>query len=163
MDMELSLLLDESIELELNVADLYMIFHNTFAEDADFWWQLALEEKNHGALLRSGKEYFAPIGRFPVDLLSATLQELKEANTNLVTLVKQYRASPPSRETAFNVALKIEQSAGEIHFQEFMEKETESNLAGLFQQLNRDDKDHETRLRSYMEDHAVRIIDAYSP
>ncbi len=161
MDTELSLLLDESIELELNVADLYMIFHRTFAEDAEFWWQLTLEEKNHGALLRSGKDCFAPIGKFPVDLLSATLQELKKANTDLVTLIKQYRASPPSREAAFNVALKIERSAGEIHFQEFMEKETESNLAELFQQLNRDDKDHETRLRSYMEDHTVQIIDSH--
>lgn len=162
MDMELSLLLDESIKLELNVADLYMIFHKTFAEDADFWWQLMLEEKNHGALIRSGKEYYAPIGSFPVDLLSTTLQELKKTNTDIVAIIEQYRASPPSRETAFNVALKIEGAAGEIHFQKFMEKEPESNIAGIFQQLNRDDKDHETRLRSYMEDHTIQINDGNS-
>ena len=156
MTEELYLLLDESIKLELNVSDLYMIFNRAFAEDADFWWQLALEEKNHGALLQSSKKHFAPVGKFPTELLSPRLQQLKDANANLGALIEQYREDPPSRETAFNTALRIEQSVGEIHFQKFMEKLAASSLDRLFQQLNRGDKDHETKLRSYMEDHVVQ-------
>ena len=55
MDKELSRILDESIQLELNVADLYLSFCHAFAEDKDFWSHLAEEEGNHAALLRSGK------------------------------------------------------------------------------------------------------------
>ena len=155
MNKELYLLLDESIKLELNIADLYMIFTQEFTEDADFWWQLALEEKNHGALLRSSKKHFAPVGKFPTELLSPRLQQLKDANTNLGALIEQFREDPPSREAAFNTAIRIEQSAGEIHFQKFTEKQAASSLDRLFQQMNRGDKDHEIRIRSYMEDHAI--------
>ena len=88
MDKKLFLLLDASIELEQNVADLYVIFHSALTEDADFWWQLAIEEKHHSALLRSGKEHFAPVGKFPVELLSTTLQEITDANANLRTLIE---------------------------------------------------------------------------
>ena len=163
MTEELYLLLDESIKLELNIADLYMLFYRTFAEDADFWWRLTLEEKNHAALLRSSKKHFAPIGRFPTELLSPKLQQLKDANANLDALITQYRECPPSRGAAFNTALRIERSAGEIHFQEFMEKQATSSLDRLFQQLNRGDKDHEIRIRPYMEEQAVQASECNVP
>lgn len=57
---------------------------------------------------------------------------------------------------AFDTTLETERVAGEIHFQEFMEKQPTSRLDRLFQQLNRGDKDHEIRIRSYMDDHAVQ-------
>ncbi len=44
MNKKLSQLIDELIELELNVAKIYMFFSDTFSEDSDFWWQLGLEE-----------------------------------------------------------------------------------------------------------------------
>jgi len=157
MQEEFSLLIDESIQLEHNVAKLYSIFHATFPEDADFWWQLVIEEKTHAALIRAGKESFAPIGKFPVELLSSSLQKLREANKKAVTLTRKYLDTPPSREEAFNIALEFEQSAGEIHFQHFMEKKADTQVIKIFQKLNKDDKDHAIRLRSYMEKHGIRI------
>ncbi|MBT8762374.1 hypothetical protein KFV02_00305 [Desulfohalobiaceae bacterium Ax17] len=157
MQEEFSLLIDESIQLEHNIAKLYTIFHATFPEDADFWWQLVLEEKNHAALIRAGKESFAPIGKFPVELLSSSLQKLRDANKKAVALARKCLDTPPSREEAFNIALEFEQSAGEIHFQRFMEKKTDVQLIKIFQKLNKDDKNHATRLRSYMEKHGIRI------
>jgi hypothetical protein len=157
MDQKLLLLFDESIQLESNVADLYVMFQDDFPEDADFWKTLIIEERNHSALLKSGKEHFAPVDTFPVDMLSAVLEELKDTNTNLVKLISQYQDKSPSREAAFNVALRIEQSAGEIHFQQFMQKKADSHYAELFQRINGYDKDHEKRIRTYMKNHAIAI------
>jgi len=46
-------LIREAIQLEFNVADLYLFFHRLFPEDAGFWWSLVIEEKNHAALLKT--------------------------------------------------------------------------------------------------------------
>jgi hypothetical protein len=157
MNLELSLLFDESIKLEKNVAELYVTFQDTFPEDAGFWRELIIEERRHAALLESGKAHFAPASTFPVGLLSATLDELQDVNANLVKLFARYQEKSPSREEAFNIALKIEKSAGEIHFQKFMEKEADSHYVELFQRMNAYDKDHESRIRAYMEKHGIQI------
>ena len=60
--------------------------------------------------------------------------------------------SAPSREIAFSLALKTEMSAGEIHFQSAMKKDTDSKALKLFQKLNQDDKDHAKRIRAYMKE-----------
>ena len=97
MDQKLLLLFNESIQLESNVADLYVIFQDTFPEDADFWKTLIIEERNHSALLKSGKEHFVPVDTFPVDMLSAALEELKDTNTKLVKLISQYQDKSPCK------------------------------------------------------------------
>lgn len=48
--------LDESIKLELNLATLYTLFHDSFEEDEDFWWELAMEERGHASLLQQEKK-----------------------------------------------------------------------------------------------------------
>jgi hypothetical protein len=151
----LSHLVEESIQIELNVAELYMIFKTAFSEDADFWWRLALEEKNHAALIRSIKESFMPVGLLPDKLLSSSLQELKQVNTTILTLIQKFKTSPPSRNESFSIACKLEESAAEIHFQEFMENAPVSKIEEMFQKLNKDDKDHAARIRSYMEKHGI--------
>ena len=157
MNKELSQLFDEAIQLELNVAKLYETFYHAFPEDAHFWCELVLEEKNHAALLQSGKDTFAPKGKFPIEMMPPSIQELKSVNSEIQDIIKKYQDTIPSREDAFNIALKLEQSAGELHFQQFMEKESESELDRIFQRLNRDDKDHAERLREYMNSHDINI------
>jgi hypothetical protein len=71
--------------------------------------------------------------------------------------LKQFKNIPPSRELAFNTALEIEASAGELHFQHFMDKETNSKIDELFQFLNRGDKDHAKRIRSYMKNNNISV------
>ncbi len=48
--------LDESIQLELNLAKLYTIFNDCLADDEDFWWDLAMEEQGHATLLQQEKK-----------------------------------------------------------------------------------------------------------
>jgi hypothetical protein len=155
MNEELSQLIEESVQLELNVAELYLVFYRALPEDADFWRRLFMEEKNHAALIRSIEEGFMPAGILPKGLLSSSLGKIREANAGIVTLIARFKTASPSREEAFSIARKVEESAGEIHFQAFMKKLTESGIDQVFQRLNRDDKDHAMRIRSYAEEHGI--------
>jgi ferritin len=150
-------LAEESINLELNVSDIYHLFHSLFPDDASLWWELVLEENNHAALIRNGIEQFEPVGAFPREILSDSLQDLKETNMKLRSLLQQFKNIPPSRELALNTALELEASAGELHFQHFMEKEADSTIEEIFQHLNREDKDHAERIHSYMKDNDIPV------
>ncbi|MFC1651148.1 rubrerythrin family protein [Candidatus Latescibacterota bacterium] len=148
--------IDESIQLELNISELYMIFNQAFEEDAYFWCELSEEELNHAELIRkAGKIEILPDGIVP-ELLHSILQDIIEENKRIVSFIDKYKLNPPSREDAFKVALEIEDSAIEMHFQEFMESHSDSVLFQLFQKLNADDKDHYIRIRRYMIEHGIQ-------
>lgn len=162
MDTQLLRVVDASIQLELNVADLYGVFHTAFPQHAEFWWKILLEERNHAALIRSAKEQFAPVGKFPTDLITSQLSELTAVNSKLESLVEKYKHAAPSESEAFSVALLLEQSAGEVHYQKFMEADTDegqgNSLSKIFQQLNVHDKDHAQRISHYMDSHGIAKI-----
>ncbi|NTV97930.1 MAG: rubrerythrin family protein [Chlorobiaceae bacterium] len=148
--------LDESIKLELNLASLYTIFNDNFPEDEDFWWQLAMEERGHAALLQQEKKQPQPLQFFPENLLARDFQTLLDVNAKISGLVVTFSEKIPSRFTAFSTALELELSAGEAHFQEFLDSPDSSYSANLFKQLNQEDRDHALRIRSYMEENKIR-------
>ena len=152
-------LIEEAIKLELNVAEIYLNFYRRFHEDASFWWQLAIEEKNHAALLRNGKQNFLDTGMFPGELVGSSLEALVNANNELKNILRQEKEAPPSsRAAAFNLALKLEVLAGEIHFQHAMQQtDNPSEVIKLFQGLNQDDKNHADRIRKYMRQNGIEI------
>ena len=155
MNKRLTQLIDESIRLELNVAEIYMDFCNTFPEDSDFWREMALEEEGHANLIKSGRDTF--LDQFPPKLLAPSLQVLYNTNNKLTSLLKEHKEKPPSRETAFNIAMDIEQLPGELHFQLAMEKSFTSSIMKTFQELNNNYKDHANRIRAYMRDKGIEI------
>ena len=159
MDKKLAQLIDESIKLELNVAQIYIFFCNTFPEDSEFWQKLVLEEKNHADLIESGKGRFLLPDQFPSELLVSSVQTLCETNNWLTSLLKKYNEKPPSRESAFNIALDIEKSAGELHFQLAMEKSSTSRIMEVLQVLNDGCKDHANRILAYMNDKGIEKQD----
>ena len=65
MEKIFTLIIDESINLELNVGKLYLKFSELFPEDGDFWWKLHVEEKHHASLIRTGRQHYMPDYRFP--------------------------------------------------------------------------------------------------
>ena len=147
-------LANEAMQLEYNVSKLYMIFRDSLPEDEKFWWELVIEESNHAALIKSGLDYFMPEGAFPYEIFPS-MDDLQEANKELRSLLKKYENHPPSREETFNLALQVEMSAGEIHFQSAMAKSTDSEILQLFQTLNQEDKDHAKRIRAYMKENGI--------
>ena len=154
---ELEKIIDESIKLEENVAALYTIFSVTFTEDSDFWRNLVLEEKNHASLIREGRKSFLLRGEFPNELLAPKMEMLVSTNSKLAALLKEYRENPPSRETAFNVALEVENSAGEVHFERAMENAPNSELMVIFRHLNRGDRNHARMIRTYADYNGLQI------
>jgi hypothetical protein len=144
--------LDESIKLELNLAKLYTIFHDSFFEDEDFWWELAMEEQGHASLLQQEKKQPQPLEFFPENLLSTDLQSLIDTNAKIAALIIKYSDTPPSKTDALQIALDLELAAGESHFQQFLDSPTNSLSSTIFKQLNQEDCDHAERIRSYMKE-----------
>ncbi|MCF7847484.1 MAG: hypothetical protein K9M45_01440 [Kiritimatiellales bacterium] len=148
-------LIDESIQLELNVAELYRIFQAAFPQDADLWRELYREEKNHAALIRSARDSFATRGNFPYDLISDSIEDLVKDNAKLTTLITRYRKKAPSRKEAFRKAVEVEKLAGESHYKKFMGRKPKTRLDSVFQQLNMDDNAHADRITAYMEEQGL--------
>ena len=147
---QLSQIVEETIKLEQNVAELYNMFSDAFPEDFNFWKELFWEEKHHASLIDTGKNVLMSSGEFPRELLSDSLQVLVEANNKIRSLLKQCTDKMPSRAEAFNIAISLEESAGEIHYQRTMDNESSSEYIKMWQKLNEDDKDHALRIRKYM-------------
>jgi hypothetical protein len=147
MEQSTNSLIDEAVKLELNMAKLYSIFSEYIDEDRSFWNRLELEEKNHAALLRTAKE-FVSFNRFPKNLIPDDLEVLVQSNNKAREAMDEFIASP-GRNKAFSLAIELEESAGEIHFQYFMEKEANDNIVKIFQRLNLEDKNHAERIILY--------------
>jgi rubrerythrin len=143
--------LDESIQLELILATLYTIFNDSFPEDEDFWWELAMEERGHASLLQQEKKHPQRKEFFPENLLATDLQSLIDTNAKIANLISRYKETPPSRSEALHTALELEMAAGESHFQQFLDSPTNSPAANIFKQLNQEDCDHAARIRQYMQ------------
>ena len=143
-------LIEESIRLELNVAELYRIFLEGFPEDATLWQKLHREEKNHARLLRTAKDSFLKHGTFPAGLVADCLETLAGSNATVEGLVEKHAESLPSRTEACRIAIRIEESAGECHYLKFMKKQPDNGLDTVLQLLNQEDTDHAKRLREHL-------------
>ncbi len=141
--------LDESIQLELNLATLYTIFNDFFTEDEDFWWELAMEERGHASLLQQEKKHPQQREFFPKNLLASDLQSLIDTNAKIANLISKFKDTPPSRYEALQTAHDLEMAAGESHFQKFLDSPTNSPAANIFKQLNQEDCDHAARILEY--------------
>lgn len=158
MSNDLRQLAEETMRLKYHASKLYTIFREICPEDAPFWWRLVLEESNHAALIKSGVDYFMDSGVFPQEILDRRLVDLHAANEELVSLIEAYDENPPSRETAFQVALRLKNSTVEKHFQHIITAPTDSKTLKLFQRLNAEDKDHAKRVLAYMKDKGIPEI-----
>ncbi len=155
-DKEILQLFEASIHLELNMAHLYRSFHAAYAEDSEFWLELSLEEENHATLLHSVKKSFlAEAKSFPHDLLCESLEDLLGSNAQVSEIAQEHKKM--TRVEAFNTAFELEHLAGELHYQRFMKHAPASVLAGVFQQLNGEDKDHARRILGYMKEHGMEV------
>ncbi len=157
MKQTLEQLIDESIKLELNVADVYKIFLNTFPEDSELWSMLIREEEKHADLILSMRSTFLLPRQFPSDLLASSMKMLEKTNNWLTSILKGYSKKPPSRESAFKVALDIERSAGEFNFQLATEKSPDSGIMKIFQALNKDCRNHTEKIITFMRNKGIKL------
>jgi len=142
--------LDEAIQLEMRVSDLYTFFAASFPEDYDFWQQLSQEEKDHAALIRTIKANPNWSDKFVSTFAPGLLAEIQKTNHWLSSVFTEISEKNNDRKTAFDTARNIEQSAGEIDYQNFMVKETDSWILMGLQHINKYDRDHLVRIEAYM-------------
>ena len=154
MDGSFTLLIKEAIDLELNLADLYLLYYNYFPDDSQFWWALAVEEQNHAAILKTVLQMISSNVDIPREFLPARIEELVMANGRIKDFNEGFERNP-DRTRAFQFAFATENSAGELHYNTFMKSEDDSHIASVFKTLNGDDMNHAERIRQYMIDHQI--------
>lgn len=150
-------ILEDGIQLELNIGELYKLFSVYFPEDKVFWANLSMEEKKHANILEGLKPWIAMGVDKEKYILSDPL-ELKNKLIALKKIIQEAIANPPSRETAFNLAYKIELTASEIHFQKKMSQEADNKLLKAMQELCGADKDHQRRIRKMMDTLGIQLL-----
>ena len=140
-------LLNEAINLELNIQDLYVFYSKTYSRDHTFWWKLQLEEGNHASLLKAiRKRSQETLIQDASSILSEDYEELKKANDLIKTTLTKWKSKPASQSEAYQFALKIEQSAQELHLQNTIEQVSELEIIKLFKKLTGADRDHAKRI-----------------
>jgi len=154
MNKEILDLINEAILVEKNVADLYMLFHEQYPEDADFWWKISLEEQNHAALLKTARQMITNSVDVPGTLFPDAISELEKTNRDIRSAMEDFKKAP-DRAGAFQTAYRIENSAGELHFDNFMKATSGSPVHGVFKKLNGADVDHAHRIRQYMAEQGI--------
>ena len=147
--------LDQASSLETIMADMYTLFEKSFAEDADFWKELAYEELNHAALIKSVSSNPAMSEQFIHDAPNDLFQEVIKAKEWAASLVIKFSEVKPDRTTAFNTAIEAEKTAGELYFQNIMTKESDSWLIKALQQLNEYERDHLKRIEEYVKENNI--------
>lgn len=150
MDQIIRLFLKESIEMELNVGDVYQLFCVKFPEDYDFWWKISIEEMNHAALIESINDVFGIEGTLPLDSIEKQAKDLHKLSKSIKARIERYKLTPPTRLEAFKYGFELENSIGESHFELFMTTAPDSPMMKIFQKLNGDDINHANRIDSYM-------------
>ena len=152
MDNSISRFIKESIDMELNIADLYQLFSVKFPDDHEFWWRLSMEEINHAALIESIDEGFLEETIFPYETINKRIDELHKMNLLIKDRIEQYKSAPPIRLESFEIGMNLENSIGEFHFELFMTGNPVSQMTEIFQKLNGDDINHAKRIAKYMTD-----------
>lgn len=140
--------INEAIKLEINMYKLYTLFQEIFPEDSVFWKGLASEERNHIVILRKIKPFLPYDQEFSDEFFSENINTMIQTNNKVNSLLNEFKQNP-DRNIAFEKAIEIENSASELHYQNMMNKETNSKLAKIFNRLNVDDNDHAKRIKSY--------------
>ncbi len=147
MNNKLLQLIDEAIELEMHIGKLYSLFSRRCVEDKSLWTELEMEEYNHAALLKAAKKFVA-YSKFPLGLIPETAEQISQSINQVELSYRQFEENP-DRFTAFSMAYELENTAGELHFQQFMESGNKDNITQTFQRLNRADIDHSRRVLDY--------------
>lgn len=155
MDQAIKLFLKESVEMELNVGEVYQIFSVKFPQDHNFWWKISMEEMNHAALIESINDIFLTEGILTPEEIKKQTDVLHKLNLIVKERIERYKMVSPTRAEAFKYGLELENSAGEFHFQFFMTSESNSQMTKIFQKLNGDDVNHAKRMANYMKDNKI--------
>jgi len=158
MDHLIKQFLKESIEMELNIGDIYQLFSAKFPQDYSFWWKISIEELNHAALIESINDIFWDESVLPLESIEKQTEDLRKMNLYVKNMIEQFKSVPPTRSEALKLGFELENSIGESHFELFMTTVSDSPMMKIFQKLNGDDVSHAKRMASYMKENGIEAL-----
>jgi len=138
------------IDLETQVGKIYSMFAEQFCEDRDFWARLAEEEMEHASLLRTHLEFLVESKPVFDSLAPEKKETFLAVHRRITAILAEIKTVQVTRMDAHSVALQIEQSAGEAHFQETIERDDPRVPVAVFANLASADKDHARRIQEHM-------------
>jgi hypothetical protein len=123
-------LIEALIRIEEALSHIYLFFSNIFPQDAAFWHSLHLEEEKHALLIRTHGDYILESPELIVFFARNNPDLLLSLAIQFEDHLPQLDRSYPSREEALALALKLEGSAGEAHYQALMRSTRCNGWAG---------------------------------
>lgn len=138
-------ILNEAIDMEYNVAELYEVFAEKFTDDELFWEKIAKEEIKHAEILE-GVKLYAKVFEEDRKYLYTKHEVLKKLNIELREKIELFRSVKTDKKTAYEYAYVLESSAFELHFQNMTEDFEKSEMLRKVSILAGDDKDHADRI-----------------
>ena len=145
-------LLIEMRDLELTMAELYQTLARCFAEDGEFFKRIADEEREHAAAVQQvlDEQIWSPEETGDeIEEMIITLRNDNASARRSLALLKQGKIK--DRSGALQLALALEQSAGEVHGRRLLEQNKNQSLERLLRVLYGMDEGHVTRLRKRLQ------------
>ena len=157
MDKKIIEILNESINQELLVSEIYSLFEKTFREDSEFWYKLSQEELSHSITLQAERDSFSEEGLLPAELVQVDLEKLQKQNSLLSGFYEGLKKSAPSREQAFSIACALERTMLETIYASCLAKHPETRALKIFQSISSDEKEHIERILQYASNTGIKI------
>ncbi len=151
MENQYSLLFNEAIRVERNIASFYTLCATCFKGDQLFWQMLSEEEEHHAKILESGLELLLEQNLFPNTILDLDIKELKATNDKLEEKTAEWKEKVPGKKEAYTYALELEQASLEFFFQQTTSDKSDEQATKIFDNLVGFDKDHAQRIQDLIE------------
>ncbi len=147
MEDQYTLLFNEAIRVERNIASFYSLCATHFKDDQVFWQTLSEEEEHHAKILESGLELLLEENLFPDAILDLDIKELMVTNDRLENKITQFQEKALNKKETYAYALELEQASLEFFFQQTTSKEADEKALEIFDNLVGFDKDHAQRIQ----------------
>jgi len=147
MKNQYTLLFNEAIKVERNIASFYSLCATHYKDDQIFWETLSEEEKHHATILESGLELLLEENLFPATILDLDIKDLKMTNDRLEERIALFREKAFDKKEAYAYALELEQASLEFFFQKTTSKNAGEIALEIFDNLVGFDKDHAERIQ----------------
>ena len=151
MENHYTLLFNEAIRVERNIASFYTLCATHFKDDQLFWQMLSEEEEHHAKILESGLELLLEQNLFPDSILGLDIEELKATNNKLEEKIAECKENVPGKKEAYTYALELEQASLEFFFQQTTSKRADEKALKIFDNLVGFDKDHAQRIQDLID------------
>jgi hypothetical protein len=147
MENQYTLLFNEAIRVERNIASFYALCATHFREDQVFWQTLSEEEEHHAKILESGLELLLEENLFPDAILDLDIKDLKVTNDKLEEKIAQFQEKALNKKETYAYALELEQASLEFFFQQATSNKSDEKALEIFDNLVGFDKDHAQRIQ----------------